>query len=259
MSKESAKTKIKYLFKKISRWSLWKWIIGLLSIAILMILNYAFIHSEYGRPGSPGAFGDSFGGVGALFSGIALIGVFITLSAQQKQLQEQQSFLARAEMNDTFFELLKIFEKVQSKICSNFDENRKSAPIHELFHSIQIDSNKSVEAIFKSFESKHTIVLDSYFRTLKYMLKFLEANPLEDDKTRLYSNLLRTQISPEEAGLIFINIQYHATKSVEELKSKKKLIDLVQHYKLLASIRNWSAVDESLRLEIDKFIDPPSQ
>jgi hypothetical protein len=241
--------------KAINLWWGWAWIAGLMFISALMIANILYIKTEYGYPESPGVFGDSFGGVGALFSGIALIGIIITLREQQNQILAQKSFLARSEMNDTFFKLLEIFGKVQKHICANMDDKRDSPPINDLYNSIRIDSDKSAEEIFSSFELKHKEVLDSYFRTLKYMLKFLKSNPLEDAETRLYSNLLRTQISQEEAGLIFLNLHYRKADPSADIESRKVFISLVQHFRLLVDIKDWERVDESIKSEINRFID----
>jgi len=254
----SLQLKIKKSFKEslraINLWWGWNWVAGLMFISVLMITNYLFVKGEYGNPESPGAFGDSFGGVGALFSGIALIGIIITLREQQNQILAQKSFLARSEMNDTFFKLLEIFGKVQKNICANMDDKRDSPPINDLYNSIRIDSDKSTEEIFSSFELKHKEVLDSYFRTLKYMLNFLKSSPLEDAETRLYSNLLRTQISQDEAGLIFFNLGYRKADSSVDIKSKKEFISLVQHFRLLVDLKDWEHLDEPIKSEINEFI-----
>ena len=245
---------IKEILKAINYWGGWAWIAGLIFISGLLLANFWYVEGKYGKLDSPGSFGDSFGGVGALFSGIALIGVFFTLREQQRQIQEQRSFLARSEMNETFFELIKIFEKVQSKISSGIDSNTNMPTTNELFGALNIASSESTEEVFHTFELKYKSVLDPYFRTLKYILKFLKGNQLENDETRLYSNLLRTQISQEEAGLIYLNLQYREAISKREIESRDRFIYLVHYFQLLIDIKEWDAINEPLRSEIDEFI-----
>ena len=53
-----------------------------------------------GKPSGPGEFGDSFGAVNALFSGLALAGVIVTLLMQRRELslQREELTLTRKEL-----------------------------------------------------------------------------------------------------------------------------------------------------------------
>lgn len=74
--------------------------IGLLLISIVFpfVVNYFF--SNWIKSGS---FGDTFGGLSALFSGLALAGVIVTVLIQKTELQNQQIELKlqRIEMQET--------------------------------------------------------------------------------------------------------------------------------------------------------------
>lgn len=56
--------------------------------------------------GARGVFGDQFGAVNALFSGLAFTGVIITLLTQQREIKRQSSTLMRQQFESGFFQLL---------------------------------------------------------------------------------------------------------------------------------------------------------
>lgn len=57
-------------------------------------LSFGAIPFIFVRPGSPGEFGDTFGTVNALFSGLALAGAIYTVRQQREELEQQREDLA---------------------------------------------------------------------------------------------------------------------------------------------------------------------
>ena len=235
--------------KKVIKWSGWKWVLGLLTIAILMYVNFWYVSGEYGNPSSPSAFGDSFGGVGALFSGIALIGVFITLREQQKQIAEQKNFLARSEMNDTFFKLLDHLKEIKLELgWSNSEGEKLKLLYEELKSGYSNSSEEQLVAIFREFYAKHSIDLDNYFRTLRYLLRYLAVQPLDFEKKRVYSNLLRAKISQEEAAMIYYNMEDRT------LMKDHGFQEYIQRFNLLADLKAWPEIYTPHADRIDRFV-----
>lgn len=72
--------------KKIIKWS----IIGSSIVIILWILSAILISIFYSMPEERGTFGDMFGAINALFSGLAFLGLIIALILQKKELEEQR-------------------------------------------------------------------------------------------------------------------------------------------------------------------------
>ena len=89
------------------------WTIGIVALWLVIGKYNSYIQDKFGLPASPGTFGDSFGALGVIISGFALIGVIITMIKQQSQIDDQTHFIARSEMNETFFKLLNHLKEVK--------------------------------------------------------------------------------------------------------------------------------------------------
>ena len=66
---------------------------GLIAVLWITSAGLAITVSMATRPETPGLFGDAFGSVNALFSGLALAGVIVALMMQQDELKLQRSEL----------------------------------------------------------------------------------------------------------------------------------------------------------------------
>ncbi len=65
-------------------------VIGAVTIIGLWILSAIIILNVFPEPESHGTFGDLFGAINALFSGLAFLGVIIAIILQKKELEEQR-------------------------------------------------------------------------------------------------------------------------------------------------------------------------
>jgi len=70
--------------------SLWPWIAIFASagavVTILWLISWALITRLLGNPTGPGPFGDMFGAVNALFSGLAFAGIIVAILMQRQEL-----------------------------------------------------------------------------------------------------------------------------------------------------------------------------
>jgi hypothetical protein len=188
----------------------------------------------------PGRYGDMFGSVNALFSGLAFAGLIYALLLQRLELRLQRQELAatRAELKGqreqmeaqnrtlrkqnfegTFFQLLQLhndivnaidlvrpedgritkgrdcfkvfFERLQNVFVARAEERSSDPPPKMLLIS------------YMTFYHEHEAELGHYFRSLYNIVKFI-ANSDVDNK-RLYTNLVRAQLSSYELLLIFYN------------------------------------------------------
>ncbi|HET9766928.1 MAG TPA: hypothetical protein VFS60_08775 [Thermoanaerobaculia bacterium] len=60
-------------------------------------IYYVFVAQAFPKIADQGAFGDSFGALGATFSGLALLGITLTLIHQRQELADQKESGKRAE------------------------------------------------------------------------------------------------------------------------------------------------------------------
>lgn len=127
----------------------------LIAIAIIFwIASWIFIDYNYSEVSDRGAFGDKFGFINSLFSGLALAGIIYSIFLQQKELSLQRTELkeTKEEFKDqnfqtTFFNLL----KTQSQLADDI-----SATIGDLK---SFDKEEYREVVGRKFfnQSKHQL------------------------------------------------------------------------------------------------------
>lgn len=135
------------------------WPLILLSVGVvgLFALSWWWIATTINDPEKQGQFGDQFGAVNALFSGLAFAGLIFTiilqknelalqrkelsltheeLKGQKEQLEEQNKTLKIQRFENTFFNMLSQFQEVVSGITYTLDfgEKTKVYKGRELFY-----------------------------------------------------------------------------------------------------------------------------
>lgn len=219
-----------------------------------------------------GVFGDSFGPLTSLFSGLAFAGLIITiimqrdelslqrqelnltrdeLSGQKKEMHNQNITLRIQRFENTFFKMLELLEASRNDIsfqipqrqsCSGrdaiqkiygvFDDHYIHSWVNTDFHSKKVftEQCRNIDGInekYREFYSKqYGDDLNQYFRTLYNILKLVENSDFLDDR-KLYTNLLRAQLSRYELALLFYNcISDYGNLKMSPLVKK---YDLLKH------------------------------
>lgn len=114
----------------------------ILFIAISWIATIYYVPKFYGKPDSAGTFGDMFGSLNTLFSGLAFVGVIVAILLQRKELElqrqeledtreelkgqkdqliEQNKTLRKQSFENTFFQFLKLYNDIVNSV--DIDEN----------------------------------------------------------------------------------------------------------------------------------------
>lgn len=168
-----------------------------------------------------GTFGDSFGTINALFSGLAFSGVLITLLLQRQDLSEVRDQNATQQIESQFYNMLNL----QQQIIQGFDLHvtRKDSAItiqgRDCFRSWRRkvrdefggsfatnqrpgDLERAVVAYDKIFKL-HQGDLGLYFRSLYSVFKFIEGAAHLDKKH--FSSVVRSLISDDELFFLFYN------------------------------------------------------
>jgi hypothetical protein len=123
--------------KKEINWLKWISIIASLLIITAWICTYYQLKDL--DPNVRGTFGDMFGSINALFSGLALAGIIITILLQQKELRLQRQELSETRQEfkiqnetlriqrfeNTFFNLLNIHHKIVSDIDYRYYKDKE--------------------------------------------------------------------------------------------------------------------------------------
>lgn len=209
-----------------------------------------------------GTFGDMFGSVNSLFSGLAFVGVVFAiilqgkelklqrrelkftrdeLKGQKLQLEAQNSTLRKQNFENTFFELLRLLNEITNSI-DLIDENNKITKGRDCFQVFykrfkklwgrnleQFSGASELERInntYLAFYEEHQSEFGHYFRSMYNIVKFVDNSPVENK--RLYTNLVRAQISSFELALLFYN-------SLSDM-GREKFKPLIEEYSLLKTV-----------------------
>jgi len=230
----------------------------LLAVATVWATSGLLLHSDKER----GTFGDMFGAINALFSGLAFATLIYTmyLQRQELQLQREELKLTRQELqgqklqmatqNDvlrsqnfesTFFQLLRLLNDTVSGIdlhrasgnprqgrdCFTFFYNNfKNTYTQQPKESPPSSEAELIEFAYKKFYHSYQSDVGHYFRTLYNIIKFVHRSDVENKS--FYTNLVRAQLSSHELLLLFYNCQ--------TTLGREKFKPLVETYALLKTV-----------------------
>lgn len=202
-------------------------------IAIWVISGIALYPDVANR----GTFGDMFGAVNSLFSGLAFASLVYTILLQRKelQLQRQELVYTRAELagqkqqmslqNDvlkiqnfenTFFQLVRLLNDIVNSIdlvdgqgkvthgrdCLSTFYRRFVSDYHQLRKNYPSSNElRVIQQSYTHFNQRYQNELGHYFRTLYNIIKFVRNSDVGDKN--LYTNLVRAQLSSQELLLLF--------------------------------------------------------
>lgn len=166
-----------------------------------------------------GTFGDAFGTLNALFSGLAFSGVLITLYFQRKDLEESQNQNSRQQVESQFYNMLTLQQQVvqgfdlhvkrpdsqitiQGRDC--FRDWHKKLKYGFESYSLQLlgGRERSIEA-YQGVLRNHQGDLGLYFRSLYSVFRFVENSKHIDKKH--YGSVVRSLLSDYELIFIFYN------------------------------------------------------
>ena len=214
------------------------------STVVLLVLGYgAFIiyiswPITLGNVDKAGVFGDSFGVLTALFSGLAFAGIVFTILLQREELKlqrkeltltreelaRQHSTMKRQIFENTFFQMLRLHNDIVNAIdlsrgspgkialtsgrdCFVVFYNRIRSSYQDQKNSNSDRSEEDIiAAAYTTFWRKHQTELGHYFRYLYTIFKFVKESEVDDK--RLYTNIVRAQLSDQELLILFYNCLY---------------------------------------------------
>lgn len=207
------------------------------------------------RTATAGAWGDSFGGFNALFGALGFGAVISTLFLQYRSLQEQKREQHIARFEDNFFRLLELLREMRSEIeytqtedfiATNSMYVRKGllkghdaieAAYREINHfvfALSLGSRikkRHVAAQYNNYvHARYEFCFSPYFRIIYTILRRIASdNVLSDDEKANYGNIVRSQMTSFEVGMLAFN----ATSKVS-----KDLSLLVEQFRMLKYLPN---------------------
>ncbi|MEK6479143.1 putative phage abortive infection protein [Catalinimonas sp. 4WD22] len=209
-------------------------------------------------PDSPGTFGDMFGMINSLFSGLAFAGLIYTILQQREELDlTRQEFIKQNEtfrlqrFENTFFQLLRLnddlldghtissnhesvetrvyLHMISAKIIESIDkrlEMLRKDNVSSQFSPLQIQNQRFtiVQHTLESYNKEIENSLLHYLNNLFSIVQLVDASELIGKEEKLlYVNILKTQMSVSERTLLFFMLIAR-----QDIKRQKALYDQYQ-------------------------------
>lgn len=245
------------------------WFIGLMILIIVIWGASGYIIHNI-DPGTRGTFGDMFGAVNSLFSGLAFATLIYTIylqthaiKLQQIELEEtreelrgqkeylgaQNEVLKTQNFENTFFQLLKLLNEITDAVYISRTTNKNihgKQSFEILYTKLSDRRNKVIEEGVGNKTKDEVIVevcnyifqlyqddFGHYFRTLYNIIKLVKESNVSNKK--FYTNLVRAQLSNIEVQILFYDC-------LSDLGSKK-FKPLIEEFALLKVIRQENLLD----------------
>ena len=217
-------------------------VIGVIMVWAMTFFLYFNYNSE-----ERGQFGDMFGAVNALFSGLAFAGLIITLILQREELslqrdelkqtrkefEDQNKTMKRQRFENTFFNLMSLHQNITDNIeykITTFGIGAKTSTIkgrevfkylyqRVLFPLLEISIRCGDEKARELLNNRNFEVFDHYLHFFEGILKFIdESDLLEDIERQQYTIMLRNTLSDNERYILFYYFVAHGGwhKSIAE-------------------------------------------
>lgn len=183
-----------------SKNDLWRTLIYAgLAVFAIWLLSWGFIDLCISECDDRGTFGDKFGAVNALFSGLAFAGLIVTLiyqkeelklqreelketrnelNAQKLEFQEQNKTMKRQRFENTFFNMLSLQQEIVANLSYEYYASSNICPHsipEEIFYKgapkVQLVGRKTFEGIYK-----HAIIEYNGTRHPDGIVKILKQN-----------------------------------------------------------------------------------
>ena len=245
---------------------LWIWIVVAIGVVLVLWgLNWCGVSNFINEPTNQGTFGDMFGAVNALFSGLAFAGLIITLLYQReelklqreelqetrKELKEQNKTMKRQRFENTFFNMLSLQQEIVANLSVESKEVNRAEVVkgREVFEKIyeginvyllyelqSIGIKEIVYGNIENYNSNGWLIsrFDHYFRHLYRIFKYIDETDLIDEKERYdYASIVRSQLSDYELVMLFYNCLAQKDNGIEENKFKP----LIEKYAIFNNLR----------------------
>jgi len=247
-------------------------------IAVVALWALTFFLFFYTESSDRDAFGNMFGSVNALFSGLAFAGIIITILLQSQELklqreelkatreefQQQNATMKFQRFENTFFNLLNLLQKIVDSIDDNKQVKKNKSiggdfvPIaqqgydivvlkgrdvfkekyYELISKIKYNRDKDLNTLYTEYYDQVKTDFGHYFRTVYRIIKLVDETNLEEEEKYKYVSILRAQLSDYELLWLFYNCLCDY--------GKEKFKPLAEKYSLLKNMFIGEIHDQSL-------------
>jgi hypothetical protein len=219
-------------------------------IVLLVFLAWGATWYLLGDQSERGTFGDMFGAVNALYSGLAFSGVVYAIllqreeismakeelnrskaiiERQQLQIDEQRADDRQKSFEDTFFRLLTLHNQVVDSM--DYKEFENASEGRDVFLALR--KNLLYSNDYSDFYQHYGFRLGHYFRLLYNILDYIKKS--EPKNINLYAKLVRAQLSDAEVQILFYN---SLSKEGAKMKPLVEYFSMLKHFSPTRNIEN---------------------
>lgn len=229
-------------------------------VVLFWLISWLMIDCFITNVEDRGFFGDKFGSINALFSGLAFAGVIATLwmqkedlKIQQKEFEEQMKIQNIQRFENTLFNMLSIQQAIVNELHYIPKDGAEAAPeikgrsVFDFFYNDKITDfgdcgHNKILGIKDFIKEKNNVkvyvdvdelsIFDSYFRHLYRIFKYIDESTLIENVQRYnYTCIVRAQLSDNELLMLF----YNALNIHEDGEYKFK--NLIEKYAIFNNLR----------------------
>ncbi len=157
---------------------------------------------------------------GTIFTIIGVVLLFETLVLQRKELKESRAVFEKQQFENTFFNLLKLYEEITKSLFyidtsstdstkffgkEYFQKNKEK--FYNSFKQLKTLSNirRNVKLAYTDFYSSNKEIISHYFRTIYRTFKYISESSLPLAEKMKYAKIVRAQLSDSELFFIYYN------------------------------------------------------
>jgi len=225
------------------------WIFPIVLIVVVVALwltSLVLLNGQAER----GTWGDMFGGVNALFSGLALAGIIYAIILQQKELTLARKEVREQKFDGIFFQLLRLHNDIVNSI--DLDKLANSSKItgrdcfrvirgeiitawpkkaDQVSEDVRADIQTAYSKVFKKYQSD----LGHYCRNVYNLIKFVdEEQELKKPEKQKYINLFKAQLSSDELVILFYNnLSSYGSEKFKPLSEEYALFKNLDEFNLI--------------------------
>lgn len=216
------------------------WVIGLFLLPLAICMTFGFVLFDLiSKPEDRGTFGDMFGAVNTLFSGLAFAGIIYTIYQQgtelklqrievaktNEQLENQAKTMNIQRFENTFFQLISMHQEIIANIDTGKTNDTKGRRYiinltSRTVHTAAIDGSghKTIDSAKERLDSilrREAPVVIPYYKHVLNVLKFINDSTVlnEEEKTR-YVEFYKVLVSKDE----MMSIYFYYFKDIESMK-----------------------------------------
>lgn len=242
------------------------------AVIIIWFLAWHLTGSSFSSWDVRGTFGDMFGAINSLFSGLAFAGVIFAIFLQRKELELQRKEVVQTRkelrgqkeaqekqnFDNTFFQLVRFQNEIVNSInltkkgmqtpfpnlnlpteelfgrdCFEYLYEIYSKQYFRLFEATNDEHREKIHKSYEQFFKKYQSDLGHYFRNLYNIFRIIDSSSYNLDQKKFYSSIIRGQISNYELLLLFYDGLWASGYNFIQYIVRYELFDNMPMYRLI--------------------------